>query len=157
MKLKKRLLMIFLALGLLTFQFMTSHIQAQEKNLAAEQVLNISLLAADIATIDPHFANTTSDRILVDMMFNGLLRFKPGHYPEIEPELATNIPKPEMAGGKQVWKFNLRKGVITHPFPGYPNGYELTSEDVVYSLKELQIRRDPHGLETIQTGYNLRL
>ena len=135
MILQKRFFMTFLAVMVIHSLLMASNIQAQEKNLAAKQVLNISLLAADLQNLDPHYATTTSDRSVVDMIFNGLLRYKPGNYPEIEPDLATQIPEPEIVNGKQIWVFHLRKGVMTHPFPGYPNGYELTSEDVVYSLK----------------------
>lgn len=132
---QKRFFMTFLAVTVVTSLLMASNIQAQGKNLAAKQVLSISVLAADLKNLDPHFANTTSDRAVVDMIFNGLLRYKPGNYPEIESDLATDVPKPEIVNGKQIWTFHLRKGVMTHPFPGYPNGYELTSEDVVYSLK----------------------
>lgn len=105
------------------------------QKLAEKQELSISLLAADMKTADPHFAATTSDRIIVDMIFNGLIRYKPGNYPESEPDLSVNVPEPKMADGKQVWLFKLRKGVVTHPFPGYPKGYELTAEDVVFSFQ----------------------
>lgn len=110
-------------------------VQTTGEELAEQQLLRISLLTSDLHTLDPHFATTTADRITVDMIFDGLLRYKPGEYPAMEPGLATDIPEPETVDGKQIWVFNLRKGVITHPFPGYPDGYELTAEDVVYSLE----------------------
>jgi len=136
MKTKKGWSMVLLAIGLLSFQlFIVSHTRAAD-NLAAAQVLSMSLLAADIKILDPHYASATGDRLLVDMVFNGLLRYKPGLYPELEPDIAINIPKPEIVAGKQIWTFNIRKGVITHPFPGYPEGYEITSEDIVYSFKK---------------------
>jgi peptide/nickel transport system substrate-binding protein len=37
--------------------------------------------------------------------------------------------------GKQVWTFNLRSGVMCHPSDEVPS-YELTSEDVVFSLQK---------------------
>ncbi|UCE75373.1 MAG: hypothetical protein JSV56_06650, partial [Methanomassiliicoccales archaeon] len=132
---KKRYLMILLSMVLGALLVFGSNIQAQGEELAAEQVLNISLETGDLQTADPHYASGTQDRVIVDMVFNSLIRYKHGAFPEIEPDLATAIPKPEMVDGKQVWKFQLRRGIMTHPFSGYPNGYELTSEDVVYSLK----------------------
>jgi peptide/nickel transport system substrate-binding protein len=69
------------------------------------------------------------------MIFNGLLRFKPGDSGEIEPDLATAIPEPEIVDGKQVWTFELREGVMCHATPD-SEAYELTADDVVYSLQK---------------------
>lgn len=134
MKSKRRKVTLFMALGFALVLVLISA-QGQAKEEAGKQVLAISLLTADLTTADPHFATTTADRVLVDMIFNALLRYKPGNYPEIEPDLATSIPEPKMVNGKQEWVFNIRKGVMTHPFRGHPNGYELTSEDIVYSFE----------------------
>jgi peptide/nickel transport system substrate-binding protein len=89
--------------------------------------------SADLGTMDPHFAASTSDRNLVDMIFNGLIRYKPGDGSVWEPDLAEALPEPELVDGKQVWTFNLRRGVMCHPSDEVPS-YELTSEDVVWSL-----------------------
>ena len=43
------------------------------------------------------------------MVFNGLVRYVPGNNPEIEADLATEIPEPVMEGEKQVWTFTLRE------------------------------------------------
>ena len=103
---------------------------------SAEKVLTISFDASDLKTLDPHMAATTPDRAAVDMIFNGLVRYKPGDISKIEPDLAKSIPEPKiLPNGKQEWVFELKKGVMVHPFKGYPNGYELKAEDVVYSLK----------------------
>src|SRR3989304_5674062 len=83
----------------------------------------------------PHFATTTQDRSLVDMVFNGLVRYKPGDGAVFEPDLASSLPTAKLEGGKQVWTFQLRKGVMCHPTDGVPS-YELTSEDVVYSFEK---------------------
>ncbi len=101
----------------------------------AAGILRIAQNTSDLRSLDPHFATTTQDRSLVDMIFNGLVRYKPGDGSVFEPDLATSLPAPRMEGGKQVWTFQLRKGVMCHPSPGVPT-YELTSEDVVYSLKK---------------------
>jgi peptide/nickel transport system substrate-binding protein len=90
---------------------------------------------ADLGTADPHFAAATQDRALVDMIFNGLVRYKPGDGSVVEPDLAVELPRPVVVGGKQVWTFRLRRGVMFHPSERVP-AYELTSEDVVYSLEK---------------------
>ena len=97
--------------------------------------LRIAQNTSDLRSMDPHFATTTEDRSLVDMIFNGLVRYKPGDGSVFEPDLATALPTPKMEGGKQVWTFTLRKGVMCHPSAGVPS-YELTSEDVIYSLQK---------------------
>ncbi len=98
-------------------------------------ILRFGQSAADVGTLDPHFASGTQDRSLVDMVFNALIRFKPGDGTQFEPDLATALPEPATDAGKQTWTFTLRKGVMCQPTEGVP-AYELTSEDVVYSLKK---------------------
>jgi peptide/nickel transport system substrate-binding protein len=99
---------------------------------AKDQSLSIAFDAGDLKSLDPHRATTTSDRATVDMMFNGLVRYPPGNQVNVEPDLAESWA---VSADKKVWTFKLRKGVFFHPFPGSPNGYELTAEDVVYSFK----------------------
>ena len=101
----------------------------------AEQVLRIAFDASDLSSLDPHFAAATQDRGIVDMVFNGLIRYRPGDISQFEPDLATAIPEPTMEGDQQVWVFELREGVMCHPWSGN-EGYELTSADVVYSLEK---------------------
>lgn len=91
--------------------------------------------AADMGVIDPHFASATVDRIVVDMTYNGLIRFAPGNSQEMEPDLAEEVPAPEMVDGKQVWTFPLRQGVMWQPGP-QTESYELTASDVIYSLQK---------------------
>ena len=98
--------------------------------------------AADLGTMDPHFAAATNDRNLVDMIFNGLIRYKPGDGSVFEPDLAEALPEPEVVDGKQVWIFNLRRGVMCHPSDEVPS-YELTAEDVVFSLQKSATRTPP--------------
>jgi peptide/nickel transport system substrate-binding protein len=101
----------------------------------AEQVLRIAFDASDLSSLDPHFAAATQDRAIVDMVFNGLVRYKPGDISQFEPDLAMTIPEPTTEDGRQVWTFELREGVMCHPWDGN-DGYELTSEDVIYSLEK---------------------
>lgn len=101
---------------------MAGDVQAQEK------VLRYGMASKDVGRLDPHMTATTPDKALLQMIFSGLVRFKPGSIsPElIEPDLAEKWTA--SADGKE-WTFNLRKGVKCH------DGNELSSADVVYSLK----------------------
>jgi len=97
-------------------------------------LLRIGIDAADLGTGDPHRAASRNDRAVVDMIFNGLLRYKPGEAPEIEPDLAQAIPYPQMIDGSQVWRFELRRDVMCHAGP-QTEAYQLTADDVVFSLQ----------------------
>jgi peptide/nickel transport system substrate-binding protein len=95
---------------------------------AQKKVLNYGMATKDVGRLDPHMTATTPDKALLQMIFSGLVRFKPGTIsPElIEPDLAEKWTA--SADGKE-WTFNLRKGVKCH------DGNEFTSADVIYSLK----------------------
>jgi peptide/nickel transport system substrate-binding protein len=97
-------------------------------------LLRLGIDAADLGTGDPHRAASRNDRAVVDMVFNGLLRYRPGEAPEIEPDLALAIPHPRTVDGRQVWRFELRRDVMCHPGP-QTEAYQLTADDVVYSLR----------------------
>ena len=93
-----------------------------------EKTLRIGTLGSDAISLDPHMSTTSQDKILFPLIFNGLVRFKPGtaDLNAIEPDLAESW---EVSDDKLVWTFKLRKGVQFH------GGYgELTAEDVVFSL-----------------------
>ena len=100
---------------------------------ASGDVLKIAFDAADLKTLDPHYAAATMDRAVVDMVFNGLVRYRPGDITVFEPDLAESW---KISDDGLVWTFHLRRGVMVHPYPGNPDGYELTSEDVVFSLNK---------------------
>ncbi|MGH2820287.1 MAG: ABC transporter substrate-binding protein, partial [Actinomycetota bacterium] len=97
-------------------------------------VLEYGWAAGDLTTLDPHLASASQDRTLVDMVFGGLLRYEPGTDDVIEPDIARAVPRPEERGGKQVWRFDIRPGVMCHQGTD-TEAYELTSDDVLYSLK----------------------
>lgn len=97
--------------------------------LAEEVVLRVSSSGADIATLDPHRATSTTDKGIAAWMFDGLVRFRPGSADpkSIEPDLAERW---ERSADGLTWTFHLRGGVAFH------GGYgELTADDVVYSLQ----------------------
>ncbi len=98
-------------------------------------VLRYADKAADLGTMDPHFAAATNDRNVADMVFNALLRYKPGDGSVTEPDLAEAMPEQEIVDGKQVWTFKLRKGVMCHGTDDVPS-YELTADDVIFSLNK---------------------
>ncbi len=107
---------------------------------STHKVLRFGVHVSAMGKLDPHFAAGSQDRALADMVFNGLLRYQPGNAPKIEPDLAERIPEFEMVGGRQVWTVQLRKGVMFHPGPK-TEAYELTAEDVVYSLQKSADKR----------------
>ena len=77
------------------------------------------------------------------MVFNGLLRYKPGDATVFEPDLATALPTATTnADGQAGLAVRLRTGVMCQPSDGVLP-YELTSDDVVYSLTEGRRTRPP--------------
>jgi peptide/nickel transport system substrate-binding protein len=119
-------------------------------DLAKEQALNIAFDAGDLKSLDPQKAAATADRAIVDMMFNGLVRYPPGNQVKLEPDIAESWT---MSPDKKVWTFKLRKGVFFHPYPGNANGYELTSEDVLFSLKRAA-NKDTSAYAGEYTGFS---
>lgn len=100
------------------------------------QTLILGTNAGDKGTLDPHLASGTQDRTVVDMIFNGLIRFKPGDASTFEPDLATAIPEPVAeADGTQTWTFTLRDDAMCHATAS-SEAYPLTSADVVFSLQK---------------------
>lgn len=96
----------------------------------AEKVLRIGTLGNDAISLDPHMSTKSQDKILFPLIFNGLVRFRPGtaDLNAIEPDLAESW---EVSPDQLVWTFNLRKGVKFH------GGYgEFTADDVVFSLEK---------------------
>jgi peptide/nickel transport system substrate-binding protein len=92
--------------------------------------LRVGMAAQDVGRLDPHFAVSTIDRVVVAWMFNGLVRFKPGSIDpaNIEPDLAERW---ESSPDGRTWTFHLRRGVQFHGGFG-----ELTADDVVFSLRK---------------------
>ncbi|MFZ7126025.1 MAG: ABC transporter substrate-binding protein [Desulfobacterales bacterium] len=127
---KTRVLLTGMLLGIALTGWICAGAGAEE--LAKEQILNIAFDAGDAKSLDPHRAASTVDRSTVDPVFNGLVRYPHGNQVEVEPDLAESW---ETSEDGRTWTFKLRKGVMFHPFSGQPEGYEMTSEDVVYSLE----------------------
>lgn len=98
--------------------------------------LRIAMNVSDIQTLDPHYASGTQDRATVDMIFNGLVRFKAGVSDDFEADLAEDIPDgAENEDGSQTWTFTLKEGVMTHPTEGVESA-ELTVDDLLFSFEK---------------------
>lgn len=67
------------------------------------------------------------------MVFNGLARYRLGNITVFKLDLAESR---EVSSDGLVWTVHLRHGMMVHPYPGNPESYELTSEDVVLSLEK---------------------
>jgi peptide/nickel transport system substrate-binding protein len=100
-----------------------------EGALAQKKTLVVGMGSADAGKLDPHLTATTPDKGLLNWMFNGLVRIKPGQIsPEfIEPDIAESWTS-NPAGTE--WTFKIRSGVQCHQNYG-----EFTAEDAVYSIK----------------------
>jgi peptide/nickel transport system substrate-binding protein len=95
---------------------------------AQKKTLVIGMGSADAGKLDPHIASTTPDKGLLQYMFSGLVRMKPGQIsPDtIEPDLAESWSS--NPSGTE-WIFHIRHGVQCHWNYG-----EFTAEDAAYSL-----------------------
>lgn len=101
-------------------------------------ILRLATNTSDLATLDPHFSTGTQDRTVVDMMFNGLIRFVPGYTTEFEADLAEDMPvATDNEDGTQTWTFVLKEGVMTHAAAGV-DSTELTVNDVLFSFQKAQ-------------------
>jgi peptide/nickel transport system substrate-binding protein len=141
--LKTHTLILLLSIVLLLWSPLTHRVSAAATAAPPShgaRILRFGVHVSTMGSLDPHFAAGSQDRALADMLFNGLLRYRPGNAPTIEPDLAARIPSFEMIGGRQVWTVKLRKGVLFHPGPQTP-AYELTSADVVFSLRKSANRK----------------
>lgn len=100
---------------------------------AEKQILRMATKYSDAKTLDPHRATGGQDRVVVGHIFNGLVRYKPGNLSadSIEPDLASSWT---VSSDGREWTFYLNKNITFHAYNG-KQGYELTSDDIIYSLK----------------------
>jgi len=98
-------------------------------------ILRYALHTSKLGSLDPHFARGSQDSTYTDLVFNCLLRYRPGDARTIEPDLVREMPRFQLIDNRQVWTVSLKQGVVFHGSPFFPS-HELTAEDVVYSLKK---------------------
>ncbi|MCF8091335.1 MAG: hypothetical protein K9K40_02620 [Desulfotignum sp.] len=99
------------------------------------QVLKFAVHTSAIGHLDPHFAKGSQDFTYADMVFNSLVRYVPGDLSRFEPDIAASIPTFYIKNNRQIWTIHLKKGIFFHPGPFNP-AYELTADDVIFSLKK---------------------
>ena len=126
------IIILFLS-ALISLSFFKPHAGSAEA--PNDRILKFGIHVSAMGKLDPHFAAGSQDRAFADMVFNGLLRYKPGNSPKIEPDLAQKIPEFKLFRGKQIWTIHLRRNVMFHAGPKTP-AYELTADDVVFSLNK---------------------
>lgn len=115
-------------------------------------LLRFATNAADLGNLDPQFASATTDRTVVAMIFNGLIRYAPGDSSSFEPDIAEEMPTPtENEDGTQSWSFTIRDGVMTHDTPEVPS-YALTSDDILFSYEKVS-NPDTSGYATEYDGW----
>jgi peptide/nickel transport system substrate-binding protein len=94
-----------------------------------------------LANLDPHFANSISDIMLLEQVYHHLT-FIDAHNQAV-PDLAATWESPD----GRVWTFHLRKGVK------FSSGKEVTAADVVFSFDRM---RDPQvGAPTVSLYQNI--
>lgn len=112
----------------------TSGASAQDER----PVLRFGSSEADIQSLDPHVATGTQDRTIVDMVFNGLVRYVPGTVTDFEADIAAELPTAtDNDDGTQTWTVTLRDDVMCQPSEtAGTEAYQLTSADVVFSMEK---------------------
>lgn len=99
----------------------------------------INLISPEkIAGFDPINASDRYSGNECGKVYEGLFEFHPLKRPyELMPNLAESLPTVSADG--LTYTFKIRKGVLFHDSPAFPNGKgrELKADDVIYSLKRL--------------------
>jgi oligopeptide transport system substrate-binding protein len=102
------------------------------------KTLRIPMRSDGPSGIDPVRSSSQYDNIAVSQIYECLLQYKYLKRPlELEPLLLAEMPT--IAEDGVTWQFKLKKGVIFHDDPAFPNckGRELVSADVFYSWKRM--------------------
>ncbi len=110
-------------------------LQTDTAGAQTPQVLKFAVHTSSLSHLDPHFAKGSQDATFADMVFNSLVRYAPGNLSLLEPDIAESIPKFYIKNGRQIWTIKVKKGIFFHTGPFNP-AYELTADDVIFSLKK---------------------
>lgn len=96
--------------------------------MAEKRDLVVATSQGDAGKLDPHQTAQGADKGILNWMFNGLVRIRPGEVnPEfIEPDLAESWSSNDDG---TAWTFKIRDGVTCH------DGNRFTAEDAAYSIK----------------------
>jgi len=115
------------ALGLSAFNLFAAR--------ADKNVIRYGLAASDIRRLDPMAGPNSTDKTVLEHIYRGLVRTKPGEVnaKKFEADLAESW---EHSNDLKTWTFNLRKGVEFH------DGYgELIADDVAFSLNRARTKK----------------
>lgn len=132
------------ALGAALALFLAAPAIAQKKTLV------VGAATADLGKLDPHMTAVGADKGMLNWVFNGLVRIKPGQASPafIEPDLAESWTA--NAAGTE-WTFKIRSDVQCQ------HGYgPFTADDAAYSLKRASTKEtsafagDFAALETVE-------
>lgn len=105
---------------------------------AAAQAATLRVgMAADVGSMDPHFANISPNVVVSSHVFETLTTV------DADARLMPALAESWQAVGPTTWEFRLRQGVRFH------DGSELTAEDVLFSLdRPATIKNSPGGFST---------
>ncbi len=123
--LKKRLLLILAFVCLVTLLFGGSVINIAATAVTPEDTIVYGCNQI-VRSLDPIQAICWEERSLLFSMYDTLIGYEPTRVSELKPRLAE---KWDVSSDGRTWTFYLRKGVK------FSTGNELTSEDVVFSLR----------------------
>lgn len=114
---------LIVAFAVLAAAALPAAVQAQKRDLV------VATSQSDAGKLDPHQAPAGADKGVLNWVFNGLVRIRPGQSsPDfIEPDLAESWTSND-AGTE--WTFRIRQGVECHGNYG-----PFTAEDAAYSLQ----------------------
>jgi ABC-type transport system substrate-binding protein len=91
---------------------------------ANDGILQLAL-ASQIQTVDPAYAQSDAELLLIDLVYSRLVEIKNG---QVSPDLAESW---ETSADGLTYTFNLRQGVLFH------NGKEMTADDVKFSFERI--------------------
>jgi ABC-type transport system substrate-binding protein len=98
-------------------------------------------LRAKVGTLDPVRCGSQYDAVVVSAVYESLFQYDylERSY-ELEPNLLEGLP--EVSEDLTTYTFTLKKGVLFPDDPAFPNarGREMTSDDVIYSIKRMANR-----------------
>lgn len=123
-------------LGLISF-FILIFLSCTQRGDLNERVLHLAA-TQEVKGMDPIYASDRYSSNEVARVYEGLLEY---HYLKRPYELRPNLAQvmPEVSEDGLTYTFQLRKGVLFHDSPVFPNGQgrELVAQDFVYSLMRL--------------------
>ncbi len=94
-------------------------------------------MAADVGSMDPHFANISPNVVVSSHVFETLTTV------DADARLRPALAESWQTVAPTTWEFRLRRGVRFH------DGSELTAEDVLFSLdRPATIKNSPGGFST---------